>query len=394
MQLSESKKEVIKSSATLMAMVIGAGILGIPYVVAKVGIVFGLLSILGIGLIMLFVNLLLGKVSLKTWGNHQLTGYAEQHLGKKGKFVMFLAMVIGEYSAIIAYLIGVSTILAELIGGDKLFYGIILISIMFVVLSYGVRIFENLESFLVLGMIILVFLLPLFLNGKVSFANLEQMKFSWNMFFIPYGAILFSYLGTQAIPIMKLQMKDNKNLNKAIIIGSLVPILIYSFFTLVILMVLKLHHFEMFKEKIATVVLEGVIGGTAPFVLNMFALLTMLSSFIAVSFALHQMYIKDYNLKKELSTFFTIFVPLIIFILYTTSNITSFVNTLEMGGVFSGGLITILVILMSWSIEKTIARRKRKTKHKFWYWVKTIFSWLVILLVSTGIFLELKSFFV
>lgn len=61
-------------------MVIGAGILGIPYVVAKAGFLTGLLDLIIIGLAVLVLNLYVGEIMLRTKEDHQLTGYAEKYL--------------------------------------------------------------------------------------------------------------------------------------------------------------------------------------------------------------------------------------------------------------------------------------------------------------------------
>lgn len=96
---------------------IGAGVLGIPYVIAKAGFLTGTFSLLALGIIVLLMYLYLGEIVLRTKGNHQLTGYAELYLGKLGKRLMFLTMVIGIYGALVAYLIGSSETLSKLLGG-------------------------------------------------------------------------------------------------------------------------------------------------------------------------------------------------------------------------------------------------------------------------------------
>ena len=62
--------------AVLVGTIIGAGILGIPYVVAKSGFVIGAVHIILIGIIMTIVMLYLGEITLRTKANHQLPGYA------------------------------------------------------------------------------------------------------------------------------------------------------------------------------------------------------------------------------------------------------------------------------------------------------------------------------
>ena len=60
--------------ATMIGTIIGAGVLGIPYVIAKAGFVTGIIVIVGLGLLMMLMFLYFGEVVLRTKGKHQMTG--------------------------------------------------------------------------------------------------------------------------------------------------------------------------------------------------------------------------------------------------------------------------------------------------------------------------------
>jgi amino acid permease len=70
-----------EAAATLVGCTIGAGILGIPYVVAQAGFITGAITIILLGALMLMLNLFTGEIALRTEGDHQLPGYAERYLG-------------------------------------------------------------------------------------------------------------------------------------------------------------------------------------------------------------------------------------------------------------------------------------------------------------------------
>ncbi len=74
-------KGVYKAIATLIGTIIGAGVLGLPYVISQAGFNLGLILILIIGLAVLYMNLFYGEVVLRTKTAHQLAGYAEKYLG-------------------------------------------------------------------------------------------------------------------------------------------------------------------------------------------------------------------------------------------------------------------------------------------------------------------------
>src|SRR3989338_7927286 len=95
----------LQSTATLIGMIVGVGIFGVPYVVAQVGFVPGLAWILGIGLLILAVHLLYGEVVTATSGRHRLPGYAERYLGRPFKHILAIAEVLGYWGASVAYII-------------------------------------------------------------------------------------------------------------------------------------------------------------------------------------------------------------------------------------------------------------------------------------------------
>ena len=76
-----SKHPVGVAAFTLIGGIVGAGVLGIPYTIAKAGFLYGFILIVVLGLVFLTINLFLGEVILRTKGNHQLTGYATKYLG-------------------------------------------------------------------------------------------------------------------------------------------------------------------------------------------------------------------------------------------------------------------------------------------------------------------------
>ena len=128
-------------------MIIGAGILGIPYVVAKAGFWTGILVIITIGFATLLMNLYVGEISLRTKKSHQLTGYANKYLGKKGNFVMIILFVLGMYGAMVAYIIKGGEFLYEILspalGGTPVIYSTIFFIIGSIIVYIGLKAIEE-----------------------------------------------------------------------------------------------------------------------------------------------------------------------------------------------------------------------------------------------------------
>ena len=94
------------AATTLIGTIIGAGILALPYVIAKAGFLYGLLAMVLMGIVFLYLNLFIGEIVLRTKKQYQLTGYAEKYLGVWGKKCMTFSFIFGMYGALIAYIIG------------------------------------------------------------------------------------------------------------------------------------------------------------------------------------------------------------------------------------------------------------------------------------------------
>ncbi|MBI2142932.1 hypothetical protein HYU20_01145, partial [Candidatus Woesearchaeota archaeon] len=223
-------KRFLEAVATLTGTTIGAGVLGIPYVVAQSGVLIGLLHIIIIGAAVMLVNLLLGEVVLRSKGNHQLTGYAEKYLGEAGKRLMAITMAAGIYGALLAYIIGTGISLNSILPGLPPIAGsLIFFAITSAIVYFGLEAVEKSELLLssLTVAVITIIIVAAVMSGKFSAANLTGV--SLKNAFMPYGVVLFAFLGAVAIPEMKEELgKSRALLRKAIIIGGLIPIALYA----------------------------------------------------------------------------------------------------------------------------------------------------------------------
>jgi len=338
------------ATATLIGFIIGAGILGIPYVITKAGFLTGLLDIILIGLAILFLNLYTGEIALRTKGSHQLTGYADKYYGKAGKYLMAFFMIIGLYGALVAYIIKegqfLSAILSPVIGGTPLIYSIIFFIIFSILVYIGLRVIEKSELFMATFFVLIVLIILIFALPHINLQNLSSFE-AKNMF-IPYGVILFAFFGVPAIPELREELKRNeKSMKKAIIIGSTIPIILYIVFAFIVV-------------GASSKVTDGAILGLSEtlgykiFLLGViFGILTMATSFIAVALALKEVYMFDFKLKPFTSSTIACIIPLILALIMIFSNIkNAFFRVLDIAGSFGVSLSAILIILIYFKAKK------------------------------------------
>ncbi len=373
------RKEEWGAFTTLIGTVVGAGILGVPYVIAKAGFLTGILALIITGAAALLMHLYLGEIILRTKGKHQLTGYAEKYLGRRGKFAMMIAMMLGIYGALIIYFIGVSNIVSVLTGIDKTialfaFFGIVSTPIFF-----GIKTVERSEAYFAFVPITILVGIVAFLLPKIEPSNL--VSFDGKMLFLPFGALLFAFLGTAALPEMNEVMRNKKKMKEVILAGFLLVGIVYALFTFAVVGSVGLERFESFSpnERIATIVLGSVVGEYMFILANLFGIFAMTTAFLSLGLALKEMYIYDYRMKNWLAWALTCITPLFI----ALGNFADFITYMGIAGTLTGGIEAVLIVMMLRNAKKFGERKPEYTVRE------TAVSMAAILLVfSIGLLVQ------
>ncbi len=363
-------KSLIGPVSTLVGTVIGAGVLGLPYVFAKAGFLLGFVNLLILAGVIILMNLMVGEVSLRTKKFYQLAGLANKYLGNRGKWLMMIAMMIGIWGAMIAYIIGEGESLAAITGSlNPFFWSIIFFAVASAIVFFGLKAVEKSEVFLAIGVVAIIVIVSLASVFKIDLSNLTTI--SWSSAFMPYGVVLFALLGTAAIPEMRQELSNNrKSLWKSILIGSAIPAAVYALFAFVSVGVMGARTTE-----VATIGLGKFLGEHIVIMGNVFAIFAMASSFLVLALALKDAFHKDVRLNKYLSFCLVVFMPLFLFLI----GVKSFVGVLGISGALAGGLDGILIALM-WRKAKRHGDRKPEYSVKF-KWA----PWLLIIIFTGGI---------
>ncbi len=320
---------------------IGAGFLGIPYVAAKAGFFVVLAYLVLIGGAILLVNLYLGEMLLRTRGDHQLTGYVYKYLGKNGKRIMLFATQFLIYSALVAYMLGVGESVSFMFFGSlnhSVLIGALFGGVMSLFLIRGLSLETKIEKLGVSIALALLLLIFFIFFKRIDFTNLYT--FDMNNIFLPFGVILFSLMSFFALPEAKLILNNNKKLmKKAIILGTLLPIIFYSLFTF---LVVGFKGAE--TPQIATLALGNI------FIL--LGIITITTSYMALAVALKQTHIFDLKHSKGSAWVLSGIYPIGIFLITRLFSFFSFINILSIAGIVSGGIIGILILAANKKAKK------------------------------------------
>ncbi len=367
------EKRFFYAVATLVGTTIGAGVLGIPFVVAKAGVLLGLAGIIIIGAAIIMVNLYLGEVVLRTKGKHQLTGYAQKYLGEKGKRIMALTMIFSIYGALTAYIIGVGEALASVFPTlSASAFSLIFFVVAAIIINIGLKAVEKSEflmAAITTSILALISGISIF-SSHFATANLTFIDASKAA--VPYGVILFAFLGAVAVPEMSEELSNKKRfLKRAIIVGGLLPLIGYSLFAIAVVGVTGLD-----TSQIATIKLGDVLGERMVVFANLFAAFAMTTSFLALGLALREMFNYDLGINRHHAWVLTCAVPILAFLI----GIKGFIPLLAITGAVAGGIEGIMIVMMHSRAKKLGGR-----KPEFSIGNHNIISVLLILLFVAGI---------
>lgn len=333
---------LLEAMVLILSGTIGAGILAIPYAVAQVGILIGMIYLLAIGLLMIGLNLMIGEISVRTKIQYQIPGLANKYIGKSAAYFMTVILYAMAFGVQVVYIIGIGESFNSLFGGGAFKWGIIFFLVASVFVSFGLRLIKKIGLFLVAFILIIVFAMAYFAVPEINLIHLKHIGITSLLF--PYGVILFGYSGIAAIPEAHSLLADRPIVfKKAIIYSGIVIMFIYMLFSFISVGVTGLN-----TSEIATIGLGNVLGPRIMWLGNMFAILAMGTSFLMNGVALRDSLIWDFKIRKWIVNIFVNGIPIFLFIL----GLRQFIIVLDLvGGVFVSTEM-LMLILIYWKAKQ------------------------------------------
>jgi len=96
-------KNFVFALTILISTIVGAGIFGIPYVIARSGVIPGFFYFLVLGGAALLVHLLFGEIVLRNERKCRIIGYAQEYFGQSGKLLIAISVIVGFTGSLLAY---------------------------------------------------------------------------------------------------------------------------------------------------------------------------------------------------------------------------------------------------------------------------------------------------
>ena len=363
----------------LVGTIIGVGMFGLPYVTSKIGflpIVFIYFPILG--LVVLTVHLIYGEVCLRTDGLHRLPGYSKIYLGKAGETFAIISAIIGFFGSLLAYLILGGQFLANLLipvlGGNELTYILIFFALGALIIYLKNKGIAQIEFY----SLILLFCALIFLSVKgipaIDINNLLNANFTDP--FLPYGVILFALGGMSFIPVLEdLLAGQTKKLKSVIIIGTLIPALVYLIF---IALVLGVNGNATTADALTG--LKTVLGSTVLIAGFLVGIIATFTSYLTVGQTLKETFWYDLKFSHFTAWVIACFVPLILYLV----GLKNFISIIGFVGAITFATDGILVFLIYLKAKKT-----GKVKPDYEIKIPRLVSYLIITMFLFGAIIEI-----
>jgi amino acid permease len=376
----KTTQSYIRAIAALAGTTIGAGIFGIPYVMAQAGVMTGIFWILVVGVLLIATNLIHGEFSLRMRDDKKFVGIACYYFADKWCRLIGYFTQINFFGTLIAYHIIGGTFLHIILSS---FFEIDVTTTTFLyaigvgaVLYAKAAFIEKFDFPLVVMLFVTIGALIISGISKVSFGTFAFADFSQSI--LPYGVALFALNSVSSIPAIEQILDGNKKkLKPTIIWGAVISIVITLAFGVVVSGITGAQTTQDALTGLIPWYGNGVIVFGA-----LIGLLAILTSHIIIGHHLKEIFIFDYRLPKLLAWAFTLGVPYAI-VLFTA---ISFIGVLGfVGGVF-GGLNGVLVGVLGLRMRKYVTREPEYTLKYATFW-----SYAIIIAFSIGTVYQLVT---
>lgn len=333
-------KSFIFATSVLVSTIVGVGMFGLPYAGAQSGFLIGAIFLIILAIIMTLLHLFYGEIVSRTKEKHRLVGYAGYYLGRWGKGMVTISVIVGFYGSLLVYIIVggdfLGSIFSSLINVPSFIFNLIFFIIGITAVYFGLRFIAELDFFMGIFLILIVFLFLYFGANRIDINNFKIIN--WKNIFIPYGVILYSLAGMAAVPEIRDILKNRGSLyKKVIILGSIIPAILYFVFMITVVGITGLN---TSPETISG--LAGILGEKIILLGAIFGFLATITSFFILGLSLRETFCFDFKINKTTSWFLVCIVPLILYI----AGIRSFIPIIVVLGALMGAIEGSAIVLI------------------------------------------------
>ncbi len=371
--MKNNNKNFFQAVAVMIGYIIGVGMFGLPYLVTKAGVLPFLFFIVILLPVQYLLHLIYASMIISTKTYHRLPGYTGIYLGEGSKLFIFLAKMVGNMGALLAYIIITGVFLNELLsplfGSHEFIYASALFVFEATIVYFGIGLIAKAELFMTALLLFVVGLIVVKGGHYIEIKNFIALN--WKNFILPYGALLFALDGNGSLPIVaKLVGRNPQAFKKVIRYGTFISAFIIIIFTLTIAGISGSN-----TTADALTGVHKIMDGAIVLAL-IFGIFSMITSFFGVAESIKETLNWDFRMNKIMSWGLAVFVPYVFYLL----GVKDFINVITFVGSVGGGICAIVLVIIFNKI-----RKKKNGLDLFNYKPSVYLQWLLIFLFVMGI---------
>ncbi|MBG9244510.1 amino acid permease [Corynebacterium belfantii] len=370
----ESHVSPLQGVALIFGTNIGAGILSLPYAGRNGGFLALFLALVIAGTLTTISMLYVAEVSLRTKRPMQLSGLAEQYLGNWGRWAVFVAIMVNGTGALIAYAAGSGELLNNLVSIPPIAGTLIFFVIGSIIMYKGLEATGVSELLITTAMALIIFILCgwTFIGPGISLSNVWVFN---PYFIIPImNLAVFTFMAQYVVPELArgMEKQHSAQISKAIIAGMVV-----TGFMLSLVPFAALGLLGQSVSEVVTLSWGEELGRSAYYMANVFALLAMFTSFMAIGYTTMRNVIDiahwpQHGKQRAIAVLITVLIPLFI----SLAGFGGFVSALSYAGGLAGVIMSIVPVLL---LNASRIRGDREPAWTVGWSSHPIIQWTIIL---------------
>lgn len=357
--------KLVGSILLIVGTTVGAGMLALPIATANIGFWGSLVLLFSCWFVMTAGAFLLLEVNLWLPQNNNLITMARTTIGPAGQIISWVVYLLLLYSLLCAYMAGGTDLFNHLLESAGImipaWVSLLLFALVFGSVVYmGIRSIDYVNRILMIIkfgslFLLLALLSPMVSAAKLASGNLHQITSS--------GAImvtLTSFGYAAIVPSLRVYFDgDIQKLKKAIVIGSLIPLLCYIAWDAVIMGVIPLggddglisiSQSHRSASEFVTVLSQLAHSPSITLFAKLFTAICVLTSFLGVALCLTDFWADGLQMEKKgvnkLIIHLIILLPPFMVVLFFPN---IFIKALEYSGLYCLILLILLPAWMAWN---------------------------------------------
>lgn len=357
--------KLIGSILLIVGSCIGAAILGLPIATAKIGFIGTFFLLIGCWFVMTAGAFLILEVNLWCPLNSNLITMAKSTIGPAGRLLAWVTYLLLLYSLLSAYISTGTDVMHNLLLHSGLELPISVLSILFTIVFgsivyLGIRSIDYVNRGLMFVKFGALFLLIILLTPYVSSAHLAAGHLPSMLSISALTVTMSSFGFATIIPSLRIYFNgDVKKLKKAIMIGSMIPLLCYIAWVAVIMgaiprdgehgLIAVLHSGQS-TSSLVNIINSTIQSNVVEVFTKLFTTVCVLTSFLGVALCLADFLSDGMKIEKtgagSLVIHAATFLPPLIIVLFFPN---VFIKALEYAGIYCIVLLILLPAWMAWN---------------------------------------------